>query len=101
MAGRGVGFGAGARHAKYVDVYGSGVKPALKLALYSANVSRLKCGHGTPQQITTYCRSSGFHITVVIYAVQDVYNTDPTHETCARLCKVFFSHPVTWAESYR
>ena len=34
-------------------------------------------------------------------AVQDLYSTDPTEEPCPGPCRLYGSHPATWARSYR
>ena len=28
---------------------------------------------------------------------QDLHSTDPTHDICGRSCRVYRSHPATWA----
>ena len=35
------------------------------------------------------------------YLVWDLYSPDPTQEKCARSCRIYGSHPATWATSYR
>ena len=36
-----------------------------------------------------------------LWDVQDLYGTDPTQEIGARSCRLYGSHPETWARSYR